>query len=224
MNHLAILFPAVIAVVIFTGCWDSVESLSTFNFRFPILFQATYRDKVTPDTSWDFVNLYEYDQYTEYVDKISRAEVVAFNYRIDSLIFRYPGTDSLVIFNPLVHKNILEYESIKFYLIFARPKDSTKIHSLDSADFEVDPTQKQNLLGEFQSVKLEDYYRYSHYIENIDEDVAKTMEKAMKEQPQFYIKTEYSKMRDQNPVTEPKRYIPYISSRYDLIIRFSVDL
>lgn len=223
-NSSIILVTSLLLVFLLQSCWESIDNLSTFNFRFPILFQAIYRDKASPDTSWDFVNLYEYDQYKDNVDKISKAEIIAFNYRIDSLIFTDKQTGSPVIFNPSLHKNQLEYENIKFYLIFARPKDSSLVHSLDSADFEVDPAQAPILLGEYKNVKIEDYYRYSHYIEDIDEQVARTIDKALREQPHFYIQTEYGKMKDQDLTKEPKRYIPFISSRYDLIIRFSVNL
>lgn len=219
-----IVLPALISLVLLSSCWESIDQLSTFNFRFPLFFQATYRDKVSPDTSMDFVNLYEYDQYKDNIEKISKAEIIAFNYRIDSLIFTDKTTGSPVIFNPILHKNKLEYENIKFYLIFARPKDTLNIHSLDSADFEVDPTQAPILLGEFKNVKIEDYYRFSHYIETIEDEIARTIDKALREQPQFYIVTMYSKMKDQDLTTEPERVIPLISSRYDLIIRFSVDL
>ncbi len=224
MKSKLIIVLSILTVLVLQSCWESIDSLSTFNFRFPILFQATYRDKASPDTSNDFVNLYEYDQYKDNVDKISKAEIIAFNYRIDSLIFTDKQTGSPVIFDPIKHKNMLEYENIKFYLIFARPKDSTLKHSLDSADFEVDPAQAPVLLGEYKNVKIEDYYRYSHFIESIEERVAQTIDKALRKQPYFYIVTQYSKMKDQDLAKEPKRYIPFISSRYDLIIRFSVNL
>ncbi len=218
-----ITFAGAIAMALFLwGCYgQTVDSFKTFTFEFPVFFHAEYHNKLTPDTSFDFVNMYEYDQYKDNVDKINKAELLSFNYRIDSMIFRDPVTEQDIVFNPVLHKDLIEFVNIKFYIIFAKPKSPELKGSLDSADYVVDPDREPYLLGEFHNVEVSDYYRYAHHIENIDKTVAKVLEDALQNQPYFYILTEYSKIKNQ---TAERRIFPYISSRYDLIIRFSVNI
>lgn len=215
-KHLIILFPALFALTMW-GCYTStIDALSTFKFQLPINFYSNWINKAAPDTSWDFNNLLKYDEYKDNQDKIKKSEILSFNYWIDSLIF-----DNGEVFKPGVHQ--LEFEFIKFYLVFARLKANppNPFNPLDESNYEFDPDSPEYLLGEFTNVNATAYYRSPEHILEVPEDVAEVIAVAVKEKPQFFIKSIYSKTKGQ---TEPKRYFNLINARFDMVIRFEVSL
>lgn len=210
--------------LVLNSCYtDTVDSFSTFSFQFPILFHADHHNKISPDTSTDFVNLYDYPEYTDNKHLLNKAEILSFNYRIDSLQYTPPGETDTTIFDPNSeeHKNIIQFDFIRFTLVFAKLK-SEFLDVNDENSYEEDTTIAPQLLGEFYDVKIEDYYRYAHHIEVTDEKVAQVISNSIKERPHFYIVTEYSKLSDQTEGEDWK--FPYIESNYDMVVRFNIDL
>ena len=221
----------------FSGCYtDTVDALSTFDFQLPLIFHSTHFNKASPDTSVDFTNLNEYKEYRDNKERIQEAIVHQFNYWIDDIklsgsipmevdhLGRKPPEndmqDSALYFHP--ERDNLEFEFIKFYLHFAKLKDGYyNENDLVESHWEIDTTEKPYLLGAYYDVDVSDYYRQAHHIIEVSDEISAIISEAVKERPSFFIITEYSKTKDQD---DDKRYFPYVGARYDMVIRFSVDL
>lgn len=158
-------------------------------------------------------------------DIINDAQVVQFNYWIDSL-----QIDNFHPFDP--DKDTVIFSYIRFSIKFAVPKtDSIKnllntLQSndpiaLDSSNWIPDPLSDSVILGEFENVNVSDYYRNPQYIQVVNQKVTEIITEITKNRPQFYIVTEYSPTLGQ---TAAKRLFPLIWSRYDMILKFQVKL
>ncbi len=204
-KSLLLIFTVVFSAFMLSSCFfDTLSKVDTFTFQLPLIFDSDHFDKAAPDTSLDFTNLNDYKEYRDNKDKIEKAEILHFNYWVDSLVTENgpwnPNDPS---------EEDIEFEFIKFYLQFA--------------DFQgnPDPSEPFHLLGEFHDVNVEDYYRNPEHILEVPEEVALVISEAVKENPFFYIITEYSKLKGQ---TEEKFRFPFIHARYDMVIRFDVKL
>jgi hypothetical protein len=204
-------------MLIVDGCYTStVDSLSTFKFQLPLIFYSNYKNKAIPDTSVDFVNLVKYDEYNKNKDKIGKADILSFNYWIDSLVM-----DNNTPFDPMVHN--VEFEYVSFALHFAKLKEfppyPADINNV--VNWEDDPLSPDYILGEFTNVSVREYYRIPDHILDVNDEIAQVLSSAVKYKPQFFIKSIYSKSKGQ---TTPKRNFPLVNARFDMIIRFEVNL
>jgi hypothetical protein len=220
MKKILIVLLAIASGLGLWGCYtNTIDSLSTFRFQLPIYFYQNWVDRAAPDTSWDFTNLNDYPEYRDNKDKIELAEILSFNYWIDSLI-----TDDNKPFNPNdPNQEDIEFEFVKFYLHFAVWKDNppNPDDPSDSSNYILDPETPDYLLGEFTNVNVKNYYRIPDNILAVPTEVAQIISVAIKSKPQFFIKSVYSKTKGQ---TNPKRHFHLIKARYDLVIRFEVSL
>ncbi len=218
-KNLIILLTIVIGIGLL-GCYtNTVDSLSTFKFQLPVYFYKNWVDRFAPDTSWDFTNLNDYPEYRDNKDKIQIAEILSFNYWVDSLV-----TANGVPYNPNDKNSpVIEFKFVKFYLHFAVWRDNPPNPNdpSDSSNYVRDPDTPDYLLGEFYNVNVKDYYRNPEHILEVPTDVAKIISLALKAKPHFFIKAVYSKTKDQKV---PKLLFPLINSRYDLVFRFKVSL
>lgn len=204
----------ILASIAFAGCYsDTVNSFETFTFQFPVAFTADYINRSVPRTTVDFSNLYKYDEFNKNKSKISKAQIIQMNYWIDSLVL-----DDGSAFDPAV--NDLEFGFVRYTLKFARPKYGNE-YSLDSIDFEPDPSKPDFELGSFDNVKVSEFYRNPKHILSVPEDKALVISELLKEKPYFYIVTEYSAIKGQ---AQPEIFFPLIRSRFDVMIRFEVKL
>lgn len=164
---------------------------------------------------------------------------------VDSLALRQAASiNKMIDLDPLIQKDgngvpitkdvQIEFEFIRFYLIFAEkvhPGVSDESENLSDWKMERENGNiKSYLLGEFKDVNLKNAFRYpanadaesnKYHIEWVPEATAKIISEALKDKPQFYIRTDYSIVKGQ---TTPKYYFPFVSARYDLVIRFEVKL
>ncbi|MBX3044520.1 MAG: hypothetical protein KIT33_10735 [Candidatus Kapabacteria bacterium] len=203
----------IIMAVIVSGCYtDTINKLQTFSIQIPIFFNAPFLDRAVPDTSVDFSNLYEYPEYEENRQKISKAEILQINYRIDSLVYG-DGT----IFNPATDE--LEFHFIKYSFQFAKPKPGRSIYSFDPNDFEPDPNEPVVILGQYDDVKIADYYREAKRILDIPETTAQVLSEGLKTRPYFYIYTEYSRVKGPN-----SDEFQLIQANFDVILRLEINL
>lgn len=199
-------------LILLVSCYqDTVDTLSSFKIQIPIYFHSDSFDKAIPDTSSDFSNLNEYETYRDNKDRVKRAEVYQFNYWIDSLILENgqpynPDEDSLVI------------DKLTFYLVFAQPL-TPDLNSTNPDDFMPDPMGKKYVLGEYENVNINQYWRNPEHIIDVPDDVALTISTTLKEKPYFYIITETGTINGQ-----PQMEFPFIRSRFDLIVRLDVEL
>ena len=220
MKKIIILIVAIVSGLSMWGCYtNTIDSLSTFKFQLPIYFYSNWLNRSAPDTSWDFTNLNNYPEYRDNKEKIRTSEILSFNYWIDSLVM-----DGGKPFDPNdPNQEDVEFEFIKFYLHFAVLKSNPPNPGdpNDPDNYELDPSTPDYLLGVFTNVSVKRYYRNPEYILEVPTDVAMIISEALKEKPQFFIKSIYSKTIGQ---TEPKRFFPLINARYDLVIRFDVEL
>jgi hypothetical protein len=212
-----ILLASIALSSLFSGCYSgTVDAIRDFPFQFMVNFDTEYYNRQAPDTSVDFTNLYKYPEYRENADKIKKSEVLSFNYWINNLKLQ-DGSN----FNPAVDTT-LEFEFIRFYLQFARKvKPSIPDNSQNPNDWELDPTAGPYELGTFEDVKIHEYFRFAYNIEKVEDQTAKIISEALKEKPQFYILTEYGEVKGQ---PNGKYSFPYINARFDLDIRFEVEL
>lgn len=193
---------------------DTINKFETFTVQLPVYFKTEHINKIAPDTSIDFTNLYQYSEYNDNKGKIDAAEVYQLNYRIDSLIL-----ENGIPFDPT--KDTLQFDSISFLLKFARPKPGKSEYSTNPDDFEPDPNSKLYILGEYKNVKVKDYYRMAYNIIEVPEENAYAISEAMKITPYFYIYSQYSHVTGK----EGKNAIfPFVRAKYDLVIRLKVKL
>lgn len=197
-----------------TSCiTDTVDSMSKFTVQLPIFYKSNYENRNCPDATQDFSNLNEYTEYRDNKEKIEKAEVYQLNYRIDSLVM-----PNKKVYNPETDK--LEFDYIKYYLIFAKPKTIDE-NSTDPTKFEYDLSKKPILLGEFKDVDIKNFYRQSKNILTVDDERTKIISDILKDKPYFFISTEYSKMKGSN---KAKEVFPYIGARFDIVVRLGVKI
>jgi len=213
MKKIKILIIALIAFSINSCVLDTVDSLSEFTLQIPVMFVTDYLDRASPDTSIDFTHLMKYDAYKENKDKIAEAIVYQLNYRIDSLVLENgvpfgPGTPDIV------------FDRISFKLQFGKSRFGNT-YSLNPNDYIPDPDSPIYELGEFVDVSVREYYRRSDHILEVPGSTASVISKTLKSVPYFYIITEYSRIKGQ---TTEKVIFPFISSKFDVIIRVKVEL
>jgi hypothetical protein len=213
--------------LLFTSCFtETIDALSTTSFQLPLIFHSNWVNKAAPDTSWDFTNLNKYQEYRDNREKIKKSILYQMNYWIDSLVYK-DASGNPRPFDP-ADPNMpdIEFEAIRFYLRFADYVGGGDIESdFNPGNYRpstIDPTNY--LLGEFTNVNAKPYYRQAYHIISISDEVAQIISEAAKSKPAFYILSEYSKMKDQNINTEPKRYFPYIAARFDVMVKFEVDM
>lgn len=220
----------ILGSLFFDGCYtQTIEDFSYYSFQFPLIFRSVHFNKAAPDTSWDFINLHSYSEYEDNKDRIDASEILSFNYWIDSLVFLMKDTVQqkfdTVIFDRSKHRDIVEFPFIIFKLVYAKLKPGyTNPNDKDSSHWDKDYTNPIYVLGTYNDVKIEEYYRYSHHIVPISDSLAKEISNMVKNRPQFWICTEYSPVKGQDTKIEPKRYFPFIAARYDMIIRFKIKL
>lgn len=200
-------------LIFLIGCYSEfIDSFDEFRFQIPMYFYSNYYDKSIPDTSRQFVNLNDYEEFVKNRSKLTSAEIVQFNYWIDSLVFAdgkpfNPKLDSLVI------------ENVRIYLVFARPKAGI-FNPLDSNDFEPDTTLPKFILGEFKDINVQDYYRKPHHIFTVSSEISQVLTEVVRNKPYFYLISEYGKVvGDPNP----KKYFKLIFVRFDVVVRFVVS-
>lgn len=193
---------------------DTINKFETFTVQLPVYFKTEHINKVAPDTSIDFTNLYQYEEYNDNKGKIDAAEVYQLNYRIDSLIL-----ENGIPFDPT--KDDLQFDSVSFMLKFARPKPGKSEYSTNPDDFEPDPNSKLFILGEYKNVKVKDYYKTSYNIIEVPEENAFAISEALKITPYFYIYSQYSHVTGK---AGQDAIFPYVLAKYDLVIRLKVKL
>ena len=207
------------AVIIFisfalTSCYtDVINSFQNFRFQIPFYFYLNYIDKSIPDTSRIFVNLNNYDEFLKHRDELASAEIVQFNYWVDSLVF-----SNNVAFDP--ERDSLIIENVRFVLIFARPKSGI-VNPKDSSDFEEDTTLPRFVLGEFYNLDIRDFYRQPHHIKIISNEISQVLTEVVRSRPYFYLSSEYGKVLGQSTA---KKYFSLVNVRIDIVIRFTISL
>lgn len=223
-TKLIILTPVFLFALFFSGCiTETIDTFSTFNFQLMIPFHSTHYDKASPDTSVDFTNLNKYKEYRDNKDRIKKALILQANYWIDSLVYK-DNQGQTFIFDPKnTNQPKVEFEFVKFFLRFAERKPfPVNGDEFDPVNYQYSTSNPTSyLLGEFRNVDVGEYFRRADHIINVDDEVARIISEAVKNNPTFYIITEYSIVKGQ---TIPKREFPFIAARYDLDIRFEIEL
>lgn len=213
MKSLIIILSAVLSLTVSSCVVDTVDSLSEFTFQIPINFGADYLDRTSPDTSFDFSHLLNYETYRENKEQISEAIIYQLNYRIDSLVL-----EDGVPFGP--NSPDLVFDRIAYKLQFGKSKLGNT-NSTEPNDYIPDPDSPKYELGEFVNVSIRDFYRRSDHIMQVPESTASVISETLKNKPYFYIITEYSKVKGQ---IEDEVHYPFINSKFDVIIRLKVKL
>lgn len=188
-------FVACMLPIFISGCYtDTIDSFSKFTVQLPLHFTAEWRNKSAPDTSRDFTDLNTYKEYRDNKEKIQSTIFYQFAYWIDSLQVA-PGDPPL---------EQVEFEFVKYYLYFEGESPSAK-----------------RLIGQFNNVKVKDYYRIPHVLA-FPEAVAQDIAKVAKTNPRFFTVAEYSAPVGQ-PVGTTRRF-PHIDSRFDVVVRLELKL
>jgi len=205
---------ALIFIMLLSGCYsDTINKFDSFSIQIPIFFNSPFEDRAAPDTSIDFSNLYQYPEYEENRERVTKAEILQLNYRIDSLVF-----EDGRVYNPQVDE--LEFYFVRYYLQFAIPT-AGNIYSTNPNDFTPDPSQEKILLGEFIDVNVKDYFRSANNIIEVPESSAMTISEGLTTKPYFFIYTEYSRVKGQ---TTDKFGFKLIEAKFDVILRLEIDL
>lgn len=216
INRIRLVFALMIVIVILPSCYtDTVEDFSQFTFQLPIYFYDKSVNRKCPSISSDFTNLHKYSEYRSNKKRIQSAEMYQFAYWLDTLVL--PITEKP--FNPLSDELI--FDKVTYTLRFAKPKNPGLEMSNDPNDFVIDNTYEPFLIGEFINVNVSEYYRSPRHIITFPEERAKIISKVLKNQPYFFVVSEYTKYRNQPQDTVR---FPYLEARCDLVIRFVVKV
>jgi len=212
-----IIYICFIGTLIFLhSCYqDTVNNFKTFTIQIPINFYDKSTNRKVPSISFTFSNLYKYDEYKNNKDKIDKAELYQFSYWVDSLVM--PGTNKP--FDPKIDEMI--FDKIKYTLVLLKPKSGFSPESQDPNDFTLDSSFTPFVIGDFNNVKISEYYKNPKHIVVLPEKEAAQLSVALKSRPYFFILSEYSKYQNQPSDTS---LIPYIEVRTDLVIRLSINL
>jgi hypothetical protein len=157
--------------------------------------------------------LNNYDEFLKHRDELASAEIVQFNFWVDSLVF-----SNNIAFDP--ERDSLIIENVRFVLIFARPKSGI-VNPKDSSDFEEDTTLPRFVLGEFYNLDIRDFYRQPHHIKIISNEISQVLTEVVRSRPYFYLSSEYGKVLGQ---TTAKKYFSLVNVRIDIVIRFTISL
>lgn len=203
-------------ISILTSCYtQTIADFSTFTIQVPVYFYDKSFKRRTPSQGFDFSNLNTNSEFVKNKEKINRAQVFQFSYWIDSLVL--PGSKKP--FNPKEDEMIIE--RIRYLIKFAKPKSADLEFSSNPNDFEIDSTIEPFLIGDFQQVKVSEYYKNPYHIVTVPEDRAIEMSDRIKAKPYFFLVSEYSRYLNQPYDTT---YFPYSEIRADLVIRLTVNL
>jgi hypothetical protein len=97
---------AISAALPIAGCYtDTVDAVSVFDVGLPLNFEFTFRNRQTPDTTTDHVDLNDYAMYRDNREDIRRSTPYQIAFWIESL----EGNPSL---------ETAEFPSIEFFVIF----------------------------------------------------------------------------------------------------------
>lgn len=209
MKKILLLLP----LLLLGGCYqDTINSFSTFAFQLVANLNTIYFNRNAPSVSLDFSNLNKYDEYHENKDKITKAQLLQFNFWIDSLVLENnqpydPKTD------------VIQFEHVSYSLVFARPI-SGNVTSEDPNDFEIDTTIQEYELGRFNNADVRDFYRKAHHIVDVPKELSDQIGQHLLSKPYFFIKTSYGKVNG----SDIKYHFPFLKANFDLVIRFKVDL
>lgn len=213
MSRIFIFLCLTLSIALNSCFTDVAEGIRNFRFQLPLYFYVNYVDKSIPDTSRIFANLNDYEEFRKNKERLDGAEIVQFNYWIDSLVYA-----NKVPFDP--SKDTLVIENVRFYLVFARPKVGVT-NPLDSSDFEPDSTLPTFLLGEFKNIDVANFYRKPYHIYVVSTEISQVLTEVVRNRPYFYLISEYGKVKGQ---VTPKKYFSLINVRFDVVIRFVVSL
>ncbi|OGU58352.1 MAG: hypothetical protein A2X64_10075 [Ignavibacteria bacterium GWF2_33_9] len=199
-----------------TSCYtQTIEDFSTFTVQVPVYFYDKSYVRRTPSQGFDFTNLNTNTEFVNNKDRINRAQVFQFSCWIDSLVF--PVTNKP--FNP--NEDELIISRIRYLIQFAKPKDPSLEFSNNPNDFVIDYSIAPFVVGDFQDVKVSEYYKNPYHIVTVDEDRAVEMSDRIKTMPYFFLISEYSRYENQPADTI---YFPYSEIRADLVIRLTVNI
>lgn len=209
-----ILFVCLIEFI--TSCYtQTINDLSTFTVQVPVYFYDKASKRMIPFSGFNFTNLNTYEQFVKNKDKVDRAEIYQFSYWIDSLVIPFKNKP----FNPAEDEMI--FERIRYLIMFAKPKKPSSEFSKNPNDFEIDSTVEPFIIGDFNQVKVSEYYRNPFHIVSVPENRAKEISNIIKSKPYFFLVSEYSKYSGQPTDTT---FIPYLEVRADLVIRLTVKI
>ena len=208
-------------VVLISSCYQSaVDSFSEWTFQIIVEFKPDYIGRHFPCDNLEYNNLNQFEEYKANKDKIKSADIVQFNYWVDSLQI-VKG----VPFN--YNTDVCTFDSIRYSLVFAKLKsgytDSTKTDSIyyqpnyERGEFEI---AKYPLPGE-QNVNAKEYWRNPSHIVSVSEERAQVISEILKYSPSYYIRTQYGNCTYNGSTINN---ISFIKAHFDLAIRFTVKL
>ncbi len=196
-------------VAAFGFLWScgSVDSLQTFSFQYTINFEDERINDKVPDFSIDETNLNEYSEYRDNKDKISKSEILHFNFWVDSLVYDKYGTQ--IAFDPIenVDEKKITFDYVRFWITFDQEEY-----------FE---------LATFEDVDIKEYYRNPFHIDEVPEKTREKVIDKLKNNPIFYTKSEFSIINIENTDLATKYdtlVVPYFKYKTDCVLRFEVDL
>ena len=189
-----IMFTLVTTATILSIQSCDVTNIADISLQLAINYEPEFLNRAVPDSSVEVVNLEDYPEYNDNKDKIDKAEILHFNYKIIDIKTR----ENLPI-------DSIEFDRIAFYLIPTFTSGGNRV-----------PGQRY-LLGEFNDVKVADYYKTAEHIVEVSDEVGELISEQLKETPYFIFVTEYSTMKGENR----SNYFDYIDSHFDMVIRIS---
>lgn len=169
-----------------------VTDVTDVTLQLTIDFDPKFEDRSVPDSSIEVVNLEDYPEYNDNKDDIQNAEILHFNYSINNI----KTSDNLPI-------DSIEFEKVTFYLIPTVTDGGNRIPGM------------RYKLGEFENLKVSDYYKTAKHIIEVGDDVGKLISDQIKETPYFVFVTEYSALKGENRAN----YFDYIDAHVDMVIR-----
>ena len=185
-----------IAALLITAGLVAMNSCDVTNITDVILqitidFDPEFKNKMVPDSSLDVVDLNDYPEYEENSDKVEDAEILHFNYRIDSIKTRNN-----------MHIDSIVFKQVNFYMIPTTAAGDRL------------PGQRYKL-GEFPNLRVSDYYKTAKHIIEVSSEVGELISEQIKKTSHFIFVTEYSELVGENV----DRNFDCIEAHVDMVIR-----
>lgn len=221
MKKISLISLLAFATIVVAGCYtDVVDNFKTWSFQIIVEFDPEYVGRNFPCDKLEFNNLNEFDEYKSNHEKIKSAEIVQFNYWIDSLEI-FNGHQ----FNKITDTIVFDY--VRYSLVFAKLKSGyTDATSLDSTHYEPDLSKEEFELAQYplngeDGVNASTYWRDPSHIVLFSEERAKVISNLLKNTPSYYIRTQYGNCVYNGATINT---IKYIKARFDLALRVTVEL
>lgn len=200
------LFGLFLVSIVLSSCEETISKFDSLTVQVAVNSRNEYDDRNAPSSKLSYTDLNNYAAYRDNRDRIIKSDFYQFSYWLDDL--RLANGQE---FDTLINKD-MHFEFVKFYIQFL--------------DVNKQPIQSESpiLFATFENPYIKDFYKHPRNILEADDTIAEKINLLIKEYPQFNFIDEFGKVVDETGRVYDTYNFPYLESRFDLVIRFEIEL